>query len=515
MKKIKKTKIAIVFAAIFLLLNLSYIAQFLKINSLDNNLISPSQSSPTDNNWYLTWGGGDLEYGTDVLIDNANNIYFAGTTYSFSDESDICIVKYDPFGKQIWNLTCGGIKDDYGANLAFDSLGNVFLACTTEIYKFGVGLSNYICLTKFNSSGQKEWETIWGGDANNEYCRDIVIDSSDNIYVSGDTASFGAGSFDTFLIKFDTDGTEQWFQTWGGLEGDFCGSMDLDSFDNIYLTGDTDSYGTGSNDLFLVKYDGSGNFLWESLWGTSAYDAGEAIVIDPSDNIFIGGSTTSYGSGDWDFCLLKYDINGNFKWYQTRGGIDSDYCYAIALDSYNNIYLAGKTESFTALGKDYYLVQFSTAGIFQWEYIWGGLNSEECYSLKIDKFNSIFMGGYTDTYGLGSRDMCLVKFYEDPHIIIFDPTSMNNDFGIDSPNFIITINNAEFLNDTYYTLNNSQNYYFSGLTGKINQTAWNLLDDGKINLKFFASNLNNTIISDEILIYKDSEVPLTERRAYA
>lgn len=516
MKKIIKTKIAIVFITIFLLSNLFNITHFLKIDGLDNNLTSPSQSSPTDNNWYLTWGGDDMDYGTDVLIDNANNIYLAGTTKSFgSDDSDLCVVKYDPFRNQIWNLTWGGNEGDFGAKLAFDSLGNVFLAGTTQIYKIGVGTRNYVCLIKFNSSGQKEWETIWGGEADNEYCRDIVIDNSDNIYVSGDTASFGAGGFDAFLVKFDKDGTEQWFQTWGGPDGDFCGSMDLDSFDNIYLTGDTGSYGAGSSDLFLIKYGGSGNFLWETLWGASAYDAGEAIVIDSSDNIFIGGSTTSYGSGGWDFCLLKYDTNGNFKWYQTRGGIDTDYCNAIALDSNNNIYLAGETESFSASGRDYYLVQFNIAGIFQWDFLWGGSNSEECYTLKIDKFDNIFMGGYTESYGLGSRDMCLVKFWEEPHIIIINPTSLNNNFGVESPNFEISINNAEFLNNTYYTLNNSQNYYFSGLTGKINQTAWNQLDDGEISLKFFASNLNGTIISDEVVVYKDTEVQLMERRAYA
>jgi len=114
------------------------------------------------------------------------------------------------------------------------------------------GYINTVSTLSANVQIVDEWSRTWGGnyfDSGNA----IALDSSDNIYIAGQTESFGAGSFDIFLVKYDGSGVQQWNRTWGGSADDYCYAIALDSSKNIYLTGSTYSFGAGSSDMCLVK----------------------------------------------------------------------------------------------------------------------------------------------------------------------------------------------------------------------------------------------------------------------
>jgi len=88
------------------------------------------------------------------------------------------------------------------------------------------------------------------------------------------------------------------------------------------------------------------NFDWYRTWGGIDGEFSEEIVIDSADNIYLGGFTYSFGSGSTDMCLIKYDSSGTKLWNQTWGGSSSDFCKGIAIDSLNDIYVAGTTDNF-------------------------------------------------------------------------------------------------------------------------------------------------------------------------
>jgi hypothetical protein len=104
---------------------------------------------------------------------------------------------------------------------------------------------------KFNSSGAQQWDVTWGGGVD-DICYAIALDSSENIYLGGSTYSFGAGSKDMCLVKYDSSGVHQWYVTWGGSANDGCHAIALDSSEKIYLAGHTYSFGAGSNDMCFV-----------------------------------------------------------------------------------------------------------------------------------------------------------------------------------------------------------------------------------------------------------------------
>ncbi|MFX1500441.1 MAG: SBBP repeat-containing protein, partial [Promethearchaeota archaeon] len=102
----------------------------------------------------------------------------------------------------------------------------------------------------------------------------------------------------------------EWNTTWGGSNYDRGYGITLDVLGNVFITGYTRSYGAGNYDVFLLKYDSNGNLMWNITWGGSGFDDGRGIVVDGSGNVLITGSTDSYGAGISDMFLLKYNSDG-------------------------------------------------------------------------------------------------------------------------------------------------------------------------------------------------------------
>jgi hypothetical protein len=92
-----------------------------------------------------------------------------------------------------------------------------------------------------------------------------IIEYADKFYVAGTTASYGAGSYDALLLKMHPDFTQIWFKTWGG--GQIDEAINADEYGGyIYTVGYTESYGSESQNAFLLKYSSNGNLQWDYVW---------------------------------------------------------------------------------------------------------------------------------------------------------------------------------------------------------------------------------------------------------
>ena len=157
-----------------------------------------------------------------------------------------------------------------------------------------------------STSDLYEWNRTWGG-ALSDYGEAVAVDSSDNIYLAGYTATFGAGDNDMVLVKYNNHGLQLWNRTWGGILYDRGDGVAVDSFDNVYLGGYTANFGAGDTDMVLVKYDSYGVQLWNRTWGGILYDRGDGVAVDSFDNVYLGGYTANFGAGETDMVLVKYD----------------------------------------------------------------------------------------------------------------------------------------------------------------------------------------------------------------
>ncbi len=357
--------------------------------------------------WNRTWGGlgGDLGFG--VAMDSLDNVYLAGVTDSFgAGGGDMVLVKYDGNGVQQWNQTWGGIGFDYGYGVVVDSLDNMYLVGGTS--SFGAGNSDMV-LVKYDGNGVQQWNHTWGG-GDDDYGYGVVVDSLDNVYLVGGTSSFGAGGGDMVLVKYDGNGMQQWNRTWGGSGNDYGNGVAVDSFDNVFVTGTTYSFGAGGVDMVLVKYDEDGEQQWNRTWGGGDGDYGYGVAVDSLDNVYVAGDTYSFGAGNSDMVLVKYDGNGMRQWNRTWGGAFGDIGYGVTVDSSGKVYLAGTTGSFGAGYVDMVLVKYDGNGVQQWNCTWGGADYDFGYGVAVDSSDNVYLTGTTGSFGAGYFDMVLVKY---------------------------------------------------------------------------------------------------------
>jgi hypothetical protein len=240
-------------------------------------------------------------------------------------------------------------------------------------------------LVKYNSSGVKQW-TQQLGTSSNDYGYGVTVDSSDNIYVTGTTAGgldgnthFG-GSWDIFLVKYNSSGTKQWTQQLGTSSDDGAQGVTVDSSDNIYVAGWTSggldgNTSSGADDLILVKYLDNGTKVWTQQLGTSSQDNGYGVTVDSSDNLYVTGPTSggldgNTNAGGTDLFLVKYNSSGTKQWTKQLGTSANDNTIAVTVDNSSNIYITGYTsgglDGNTNLGDtDVFLVKYNSDGVKQ------------------------------------------------------------------------------------------------------------------------------------------------------
>ena len=227
----------------------------------------------------------------------------------------------------IWKTQQFGTSNqDYGLSLSVDPIGNIYITGFTYGGLDGNINSgeNDLFLVKYNSSGVKQW-TRQMGTSLNDYGDGTVIDSSNNIYVTGTTGggldgNISSGGYDIFLVKYNSRGVKQWSKQMGTSSNEWGYGMSVDSSENLYITGYTEggldgNTNSGGKDVFLVKYNSSGEKQWTRQIGTSSDDHGWGVTIDSYQNVFLTGYTWgnllgNKNTGSFDVFLMKFNSSG-------------------------------------------------------------------------------------------------------------------------------------------------------------------------------------------------------------
>jgi len=459
-----------------------------------------SNGNYIDPEWIEFWGKDKQDEGHCIEIDSYGNIYVAGFTNSSSiKKQDILLIKYNSAGEELWNFTWGGNGEDVCNDIGIDSTDNIYLAGSTNSYGGG-GMDSL--LLKVNSSGDIEWYRTFGGSKYESYSS-IAIDSSGDIWVVGMVTNTGTLGDETNINidRYDHLGNRDPKTIWGMLGNDYCTSVALDSNEEIWIVG----YNERIDEILLLKFNKQGSNQKFFHWGF--YDDGipTDIAIDSSDNMFLGGHFYNSPVKIHDFFLIKVNSTGYFHWSREWGETGVDKSYGVALDSNENVYFCGSTSSLGQGLEDVCLIKYSNKeGVQLFNATWGGNLNDSGLALKCDSSDNIYIAGFTHSYGAGLSDSFLLKSSPIFEINVNQPKE-NHFYGYDAPPFQIEVV-SEF-NNRWYTLNNGTPYYFSGVSGTINQTAWQLCEDGQIIIRFYANNSVGEIISGRVSILKDSFSP--------
>lgn len=335
---------------------------------------------------------------SDVAVDSNDNIYVIGTSSSnFND------------GLVSFSGSAGG-----GYILKFDSTGN-------SVWGRWVGGYRFTSIVIDNDEN-----VIVGGNAQSEMTGNSLLPFS---------GTFGANYYEGYIAKFDSDGNHLWGHYVGGSSRNSVNNLAVNSLNEIVIVGSSDknitddgiifngAY-TSSYEGFAIKFNSSGSPNWAQWFGGSEMDFTTAVAFDNSDNLYIGGRArasfsddgllgfTGTYSGEEEVFISKFDVNNNNIWNRWIGGTQGEFVDDMNFDNENNLHLVGDSASSTFVGdslqsfkgtfsgySEIFIMKFDVDGNNIWnqwvgsDYDSGGNHADQAYFIEFDSNNDFYIGG--------------------------------------------------------------------------------------------------------------------------
>ena len=447
--------------------------------------------------WLKSAGGAKSDKGTAIVCDPQGNTYTTGFTGegglfgainipNYNSSKDVFVAKQDPSGNYLWAITgTSTTYDDRGLGICIDLFGNVFVTgtCWGGITfgalnsTCGSNYTDQIFIVKIDNSGTPLWLHNAGNEGSgfhydDDHGYELVADQLGDVYLTGflsnteatpDVAIFPPSAITVpiaaedsvaFIAKISGAGDWQWVKTFGGEESFRDHRLTIDDEKNLYITGGFDGtqvFGSttltsvGGFDIYVVKYDQNGNFIWAKRAGSTRDDRGNDIAFDGAQNLYVTGefrgkagfdldSLNNYGGASGrDMFVAKISKAGDWIWAKKGGSKSgSDRGNGVVVNSKGLILTTGSYRDTAKFGSNVSLQSITSVdsvnifvaainadGNWQWALSAGGSEFETgngicadtaCNAYIIGYYTgSITVNGTTVTSLLGKKDIITAK----------------------------------------------------------------------------------------------------------
>jgi predicted secreted protein len=365
----------------------------------------------SQNTWSKTYGtlNNDEAYSVQQTFDGG--YILTGNTFPNQPwDSDLYLIRTNSSGDTLWTKTYGGAGSETGVDVK-QTTDNGYIICG---YNAPVGSGGFdVWLLKTNSSGDTSWTKTYGGN-NNDFGNSVFQTDDGGYVIIGSTESFGSGSSDFWIIKTSDTGDSLWSATYGGFYNEIAFEAQATSDGGFIIAGYKQLQGFTNSDVWLLKIFSNGEIDWSKTYGGSLDDLAYSVSETADAGFIASGYTKSYGSGMEDLWLIKTDMYGDTMWTKTFGGLSNDAGNSVIETAEGDFVVCGYTMSYSASGDmDLWLVKTDISGYTLWSKTHGGSGGENGFAV-IETFDGgLTACGLTSTWGAGDKDVWLLHMDQD------------------------------------------------------------------------------------------------------
>ncbi len=352
--------------------------------------------------WRRTYGGSGSDDGWSVIEAMDGSFVVCGSTGSFgAGSSDIYVLELDPLGDPIWSRTFGSIGVETGRCVKQTSDGGFIIAGSTNSIGAG-GYDGY--LLRLDTDGELLWQRTYGG-ADWDRLNSIAL-VDDGYYISGSTFSVGAGGSDGWVLRVDDSGNEEWSSTIGGAGEDevFGVRTSLDGGAVIAMVWED---AEGDRDAVMAKLDGAGGLEWTYPVDGDSTDVGYDIAV-AVDGYVMCTSSASF-SPYTSFVITKVDAAGGLIWQQLYSAPDDYAPRSIVGTPDGGFALAGSTRAFGFGGEEGYFMLIDGLGAYVNGTTYGTTEDDVMNGIAWCTDGGFVLCGSSDGPGPGPRAVFVVK----------------------------------------------------------------------------------------------------------
>ena len=372
--------------------------------------LSTSSNIQRGCSWFIfsnTFNDASFDYGRYLIQTSDNEYLVVGSTSLLGDNySNVLILKVDHTGEQMW-------RKDYTYSSS-DRLNMVIELEDGSLVMAGSSISNTnsskdLLILKTGSDGNIEWQTSYG-DTRDEIANSIGITSDGGFIITGEITNENTGNSSCYVLKVNNNGEFEWDRSFGGSLNDQGFSLVPANDGGFVITGVTRSQSDSSGDLWLFKVNNAGEMLWERTFGGENFEAGRSLQQTSDNGYIIIGQTESFGNGSNDAYLLKTDSQGNEIWSRTYGGSGTDQGRHVVETFDQGYIIFGHTDSYGSMGGfNFWLIKTDSNGDLEWQEYYGGSGDDRGFCGIQASDGGYAIVGQSNTGGSTGVDILLVK----------------------------------------------------------------------------------------------------------
>ncbi len=366
------------------------------------------------------------------------------------------------------NAGLGSTITSLKANFTALQSGITSLQSTLSALRSNIALLNATFSLNNPDLSKLAWQADWGGQRSSG-AASVAVAADGSVYVTGQTSSFGVGRWDTFILKYSSEGHLIWQRTWGGIGDDYGERAAVSVDGNVYVAGFTDSFrsagevfllkfspdggliwqtayfvvngtvfsfpyvglaaakdgsvyvsATTSSGATVLKFNGDGNLIWQRAWqGTRSQAA--AVAIGPDGDLYVASNTLAQ-NGHLGIILFKLQQNGTFVWEKGWESTADIYMEGVGVANDGGIYLAGMMLNGAisdTLPNLELILKVSPSGSLVWQKSWGvsePRSGSYASDVAVSPIGAVYVVGL-DVYQDGAKDMTILKFTSEGQLI--------------------------------------------------------------------------------------------------